>query len=250
LRIAKYLAQAGIASRRQAEVLIAQGRVKLNGSVVTDLTTPVEPQSDRIEFDNRLVMVEEPVYIMLYKPSGFICTVNDPQGRATVLELVKTVKQRIYPVGRLDYDTEGLLLLTNDGQFTNLIIHPRYKIDKKYEACVQGYINDTELKLLRAGVTLEDGLTAPAQVHVKKRDEHSSIIEMTIHEGRKRQVKRMCKAVGHPVIRLKRTALEFLTLEGLIPGQYRYLQRSEVNQLQAIALHEPHKTEDGRINFV
>lgn len=238
MRLAKYLAQAGIASRRQAEELIAQKRVKLNGSVVTDLTTPVEPQSDRIEFDNQLVRIEESVYILLYKPAGFICTVNDPQGRATVLELVKAVRERIYPVGRLDYDTEGLLLLTNDGQFTNHIIHPRYKIDKKYEVLVQGNIKDSELNILRTGVKLEDGITAPAAVQLTRRDASSSIIEMTIHEGRKRQVKRMCKAVGHPVIRLKRTALGFLTLEGLEPGQYRYLLQNEVVHLQAMALHE------------
>ena len=238
MRLAKFLAQAGIASRRQAEELIEQSRVKVNGSVVTDLTTPVDPQTDQIEFDNRLVKVEEPVYILLYKPSGFICTVNDPQGRPTILELVKAVAERIYPVGRLDYDTEGLLLLTNDGQFTNLIIHPRYKIDKKYEACVQGYIQDTDLNILRVGVNLEDGTTSPAQVQLLKRDETMSIIELTIHEGRKRQVKRMCKAVGHPVIHLKRTTLGFLTLEGLTQGQYRYLHPNEVSRLQAMALHK------------
>ena len=238
MRLAKFLAQTGIASRRQAEELIGQSRVKVNGSVVTDLTTPVEPQSDRIEFDNRLVRVEEAVYILLYKPSGFICTMNDPQGRPTILELVKTVKERIYPVGRLDFDTEGLLLLTNDGEFTNLIIHPRYKIDKKYEACVKGYIQDTDLDILRVGVNLEDGKTSPAQVQLLKRDETMSIIELTIHEGRKRQVKRMCKAVGHPVTRLKRTTLGFLTLVGLTPGQYRYLLPHEVNRLKAMALHK------------
>lgn len=238
MRLAKYLAQAGIASRRQAEELIAQRRVKLNGSVVTDLTIPVEPQSDRIEFDNQLVRAEEPVYILLNKPAGFICTANDPQGRATVLELVKGVKERIYPVGRLDFDTEGLLLLTNDGEFTNLIIHPRYKIDKKYETWVQGYIREPELNILRVGVELEDGLTAPAEVQLIRRDQRSSIIEVTIHEGRKRQVKRMCKAVGHPVLRLKRIALGFLTLEGVEQGKYRYLLRDEVMRLQALALQE------------
>lgn len=237
MRLAKYLAQAGIASRRQAEELIKQGRIKINGSVVLDLTTPVDPESDRVEFDSRLVGSEEPVYIMLYKPSGFICTVNDPRGRATVMELVKKVKQRIYPVGRLDYDTEGLLLLTNDGQFTNLIIHPRYKIDKKYEACIKGYIEDDELDILRAGVNLEDGMTAPAQVRLLKRDECISMIEIIIHEGRKRQIKRMCRAIGHPVVYLKRTALGFLTLQGLEKGQYRHLERDEVKALQAMALH-------------
>lgn len=239
MRIAKYLAQAGVASRRQAEELIAQGRVKLNGSIVTAVAVQVEP-SDRVEFDNVPVLPEKPVYLLLYKPAGYICTADDPQGRATVLELVKTVEERIYPVGRLDYDTEGLLLLTNDGQFTNRIIHPRYKIDKKYEVRVQGPIENSAINHLRTGVQLDDGITAPAAVNVLKCDERSSIIEMVIHEGRKRQIKRMCTAVGHPVVHLKRTALEFLTLKGLKPGDYRYLQQDEVNRLQAIAMQEQH----------
>ncbi len=236
MRIAKYLAHAGIASRRQAEALIAQGRVKLNGSVVTDMAISVEPLADLVEFDGKPVLPEKPVYIILYKPAGYLCTVDDPQGRATVLELVRTVKERIYPVGRLDYDTEGLLLLTNDGQFTNQIIHPRYKIDKKYLVWVQGSINNHELNRLRNGVQLEDGITAPAAVNLLKGDEHISIIELIIHEGRKRQVKRMCNAVGHRVVRLQRSALEFLTLDGLQPGDFRYLQPDEVNRLQAIAM--------------
>ncbi|MEA4926670.1 MAG: pseudouridine synthase [Syntrophomonadaceae bacterium] len=238
MRIAKYLAHAGIASRRQAEALIAQGRVKLNGSVVTDMAISVESPVDLVEFDDKPVLPEKPVYIMLYKPAGYICTVDDPQGRATVLELVRAVKERIYPVGRLDYDTEGLLLLTNDGQFTNRIIHPRYKIDKKYLVWVQGLLNSHELNLLRNGVQLEDGITAPAAVNLLKGDKRTSVIELIIHEGRKRQVKRMCNAVGHRVVRLQRTALEFLTLDGLQPGDFRYLQQDEVNRLQAIAMQE------------
>jgi pseudouridine synthase len=239
LRISKYLAQAGVASRRQAEALVLQGRVKLNGSVMTDVAVSVEP-TDLIEFDNLPVLPEKLVYILLYKPAGYICTADDPQNRATVLELVKAVQQRIYPVGRLDYDTEGLLLLTNDGEFANQIIHPRYKIDKKYEVRVQGSIESNAINNLRKGVQLDDGSTAPAAVNVLKRDKHSTIIEMVIHEGRKRQIKRMCKAVGHPVVHLKRTALEFLTLEGLKPGDYRSLHQDEVKRLQAIAMQEQH----------
>lgn len=239
MRISKYLAQAGVASRRQAEALVLQGRVKLNGSVMTDVAVSVEP-TDLIEFDNLPVLPEKLVYILLYKPAGYICTADDPQNRATVLELVKAVQQRIYPVGRLDYDTEGLLLLTNDGEFANQIIHPRYKIDKKYEVRVQGSIESNAINNLRKGVQLDDGSTAPAAVNVLKRDKHSTIIEMVIHEGRKRQIKRMCKAVGHPVVHLKRTALEFLTLEGLKPGDYRSLHQDEVKRLQAIAMQEQH----------
>jgi 23S rRNA pseudouridine2605 synthase len=238
LRLAKYLAHAGIASRRQAEVLITQGRVRINGCVVREAATKVDPQSDCIEFDGHSVVEEDPVYILLYKPAGFISTVYDPQGRSTVLELAAEVKERIYPVGRLDYDTEGILLLTNDGQFSNLIIHPRYKIDKKYQAWVTGFIKDDELRTLREGVELEDGVTAPADVHVIERDDRTSMIEMTIHEGRKRQVKRMCAAVGHPVISLQRTGVGVLTLEGLDKGQYRFLRQEEVELLKAMAENE------------
>jgi 23S rRNA pseudouridine2605 synthase len=238
LRLAKYLAQAGIASRRQAEEIIRMGRVKLNGSIVTELATMVDSKTDCIEFDGKIVGVEQKVYILLNKPSGYISSVNDPWGRPTVLDLVGEIKERIFPVGRLDYDTEGLLLLTNEGHFTNLMIHPRYNIDKKYEARVMGYIKDDELKSLRDGVDLEDGKTAPAGVKLISRDDRASIIELLIHEGRKRQVKRMCAAVGHPVISLKRVAFAFLTLEGVKIGQYRYLQQDEVKRLQEIALHK------------
>ncbi|PKM76762.1 MAG: pseudouridine synthase [Firmicutes bacterium HGW-Firmicutes-15] len=238
MRLAKYLAQAGIASRRQAEEIIRMGRVKVNGNIVTELITLVDSKTDSIEYDGKIVGVEQHVYILLNKPPGYISAVNDPWGRATVLELVGEIKERIYPVGRLDYDTEGLLLLTNDGKFTNLMIHPRYNIDKKYEAYVAGRIKDNELMILRDGVDLEDGMTAPAGIHLISQNDRASIIRLLIHEGRKRQVKRMCAAVGHPVISLKRVAFAFLTLEGVEIGKYRYLQQDEVNRLQEIALHE------------
>lgn len=236
MKLAKYLAQAGIASRRQAEEIIRKGRIKINGAIVTELATLVDSQLDVIEFDGKLVGAEQQVYILLNKPPGYISAVNDPRGRPTVLELAGDIKERIYPVGRLDYDTEGLLLLTNDGHFTNLMIHPRYKIDKKYEACLVGRIKDNELRTLRDGVELEDGMTAPAGVRLISRNDRNSIIELLIHEGRKRQIKRMCGASGHPVINLKRVAFAFLTLEGVARGHYRYLQQDEVTRLQAMAL--------------
>jgi 23S rRNA pseudouridine2605 synthase len=239
LRLAKYLAQTGIASRRQAEEYIVEGRVKLNGTVVTERFTLVDPQADLIEFDGQLVKVETPVYILLHKPPGYITSASDPQGRSTVLELVGNIEQRIYPVGRLDYDTSGLLLLTNDGEFTNLMIHPRYKIEKKYEACVTGRLKDQELQILRQGVVLADGITAPAQVKLIKRDARASLIQLTIHEGRNRQVKRMVAAVGHPLISLKRVGLGFLSLEDLGSGQYRYLHPDEVEHLKNLALNGP-----------
>ncbi|MDD4801411.1 MAG: pseudouridine synthase [Syntrophomonas sp.] len=238
MRLAKYLAQAGIASRRQAEEIIRMGRVKLNGLIVTELATRVNPKTDHIELDDRIVELQQHIYILLNKPPGYISAVNDPWGRPTVLELVKDINKRIYPVGRLDYDTEGLLLLTNDGEFTNLMIHPRYKIEKKYAACVAGKIENTALRTLQNGVYLEDGMTAPAQIHLLSRDDKSSRIELLIHEGRKRQVKRMCAAIGHPVISLKRVAFGFLTLKGVELGNYRYLQENEVHRLKALVLYD------------
>lgn len=205
--------------------------------VVSEMSTLVDPQTDRIEFDGRPVQAETPVYILLHKPPGYIASASDPQGRATVLELVGDVKQRIYPVGRLDYDTSGLLLLTNDGEFTNLMIHPRFKIDKEYQACVSGRIMDQELQILRQGVVLADGLTAPAQVRLIRRDAQASVIRMTIHEGRNRQIKRMCAAIGHPLLRLSRIGLGFLSLEELGSGQYRNLHLDEVERLKALALY-------------
>lgn len=237
MRLAKYLAQTGIASRRHAEEYIAEGRIRLNGTVVTEMSTLVDPQTDRIEFDGRPVQVETPIYILLHKPPGYITSSSDPQGRATVLELMEDVKQRIYPVGRLDYDTSGLLLLTNDGEFTNLMIHPRYKIEKEYQACVSGRINDQELQILRQGVVLEDGMTAPAQVRLISRDAQASVIRITIHEGRNRQIKRMCAAIGHPLLRLSRIGLGFLSLEELGSGQYRNLHLDEVERLKGLALY-------------
>ena len=234
MRLAKYLAQAGIASRRQAEKFILQGRIKVNGIVIKEVATVVDPDCDRIEFDGHLAAVEQSIYILLNKPSGYICAVSDTHGRPTVLDLVGEIKERIYPVGRLDYDTEGLLLLSNDGQFTNCMIHPRYKIDKSYRVWVAGRIETSDLKRLRQGVELEDGMTAPAQVKIVEQDMNSAVIEMIIHEGRKRQIKRMFSAIGYPVIRLQRIAFAFLTLEGVDVGDYRLLRQDEVEGLLAL----------------
>jgi 16S rRNA U516 pseudouridylate synthase RsuA-like enzyme len=157
LRLAKYLAQVGVASRRQAELLIAAGKVKLNGSVITELGTQIDPTADRVEFEGRVWSAPDQVYILLNKPCGYICSVQDPQGRPTVLDLVRDIKVRLYPVGRLDFQTEGLLLLTNDGNFANLMIHPRYKIEKKYQAKVKGMITEQALLSLRTGIVLRMG---------------------------------------------------------------------------------------------
>lgn len=237
MRLAKYLAQAGIASRRQAEDLIRAGRIKLNSQVATDLASQVDPQNDRVEFDGVVVSPEQPVYILLNKPPGFLSTVADSRGRPTVVQLVPNIKQRVFPVGRLDQDTAGLLLLSNDGAFTNLMIHPRYKIDKKYEAVIRGEISSGEIGMLRDGICLDDGRTAPAKVRIIRSGTKESVIELVIHEGRKRQVKRMLAAVGHPVKKLTRTGLGFLDLAGVKVGQYRYLRQEEVDKLVDLARH-------------
>ncbi len=236
LRLAKYLSQAGVASRRRAEELILTGRIKLNGSVVKDVATFINPGQDQISCDDCLVSVPGSVYIMLNKPAGYLSTVHDPHGRPTVVDLVSDLHIRVHPVGRLDYDTEGLLLLTNDGEFTNLIIHPRYKIEKRYETEVKGYVSDNSINLLCQGIELEDGITAPAAVKLRERNPAHSILEIAIHEGRKRQVKRMCAAVGNPVIKLTRTGLGSLTLEGLPKGHFRHLTPEEVIRLKSLAL--------------
>jgi len=230
--LAKYLAEAGVASRRKAEELIMQGRVKINGLVVKEKGCTINPDVDRVEFDGRIISREEKVYILLNKPAGYISSVFDPQGRPTVMELLKDIKLRIYPVGRLDFDTEGLLLLSNDGDFTNLMIHPRYEINKTYQALVKGKPDKKSLQILQEGIQLEDGITAPARVNILKALQDKTLLEIEIHEGRKRQVKRMCLAIGHPVISLKRTTFGFLKLQGVAPGKYRFLTPSEVNRLK------------------
>ncbi len=235
MRLSKYLADAGIASRRKSEKIIADGRIQINGVVVSEQGWVVDPDKDIVMFDGMRVCFQEKIYIMLNKPAGYICSVNDPHGRPTVIELVGDIKNRLYPVGRLDLDTEGLLILSNDGEFTNRMIHPRYHINKKYQAWIEGHITPAALKNLAQGVELEDGLTAPASVTVLEQNQQSTMIEIEIHEGRKRQVKRMCAAVGFPVISLKRTAFAFLTLDNLETGQYRHLNPQEIEHLYKLA---------------
>lgn len=236
MRLAKYLADQGAASRRKSEVLISQGRVTVNGITVTEQGIKIDPQKDRVEVDGKLLRPEEKVYILLYKPAGYLSSVSDPWGRPVVVDLVKDLTRRIYPVGRLDFDTEGLLILSNDGEFANLIIHPRHKIDKKYEALVTGRVNKDTIHKLEKGIVLEDGITSPALAKILDYGPEKTLVEIIIHEGKKRQIKRMLASVGHPVEKLKRTGIAFLTLEGLTPGQYRHLAPEEVEKLKAAAL--------------
>jgi 23S rRNA pseudouridine2605 synthase len=226
VRLNAYLARAGIASRRGAEELIRAGRVTVNGEVA-GLATFVE-REDRVEVDGEEVSPEPLTYVLLHKPPGVVTTASDPQGRQTVVGLVGH-ERRVVPVGRLDADTTGVLLLTNDGPLAHRLMHPRYEVDKVYVADVEGKPDDEALARLAEGVELEDGTTAPARV----RRLVPSRIELTIHEGRKHQVKRMLAAVGHPVTRLHRRSYAGLTVEGLEPGEWRELGPDEVATLRA-----------------
>lgn len=239
-RLQKVIAHAGVASRRKAEELIKQGKVAVNGKVVTELGLKVSSK-DYIEVNGIKIEQEEPVYFLLYKPRGVISTVSDDKNRKTVLDFFPEINKRIYPVGRLDYDTSGLLLLTNDGEFANLLTHPKYEIDKTYIAKVKGIPTRVDLKKLQKGVRLEDGLTRPAKVKFLSGDrkKNSAIIEITIHEGRNRQVRRMFEQIGYPVVKLKRERFAFLTLNGLTAGEYRPLTPHEVKRLIALAQTGP-----------
>jgi 23S rRNA pseudouridine2605 synthase len=232
MRLNAYLARAGIASRRGADELIKAGRVRVNGEPGV-LNTFVGPD-DAVDVDGERVAAQRLAYVLLHKPAGTVTTARDPQGRPTVVDLVD-LPERVVPVGRLDFDTTGALLLTNDGPLAHRLGHPRYGVEKTYEVDVQGRPDDAALRRLACGVELEDGMTAPARA----RRLGPSKIELTIHEGRNRQVKRMCEAIGHPVRRLHRAAYAGLTLEGLEPGQWRELEPSEVERLSRRRSRQP-----------
>ncbi|MGB9779402.1 pseudouridine synthase [Caldanaerobacter sp.] len=234
VRLQKYLAECGIASRRKCEEYILQGRVKVNGKVVKELGTKIDPNVDIIEFDGKIVRREEKkLYIMLYKPAGYITSSKDPFGRPTVLDLVK-VKERIYPVGRLDFDTSGLLLLTNDGELANTLMHPKHEVVKTYVAKVKGVPTKEEMQMFENGLIIDGRKTSRAKIRLLSVKNGTSVVEIKIHEGRNRQVKKMCKAIGHPVIELKRTKIGDLELKGLKPGEWRYLTEEEVKYLKSL----------------
>src|SRR5438309_4786196 len=224
MRLNAYLARAGVASRRAADELIKAGRVRVNGEI-GQLNTFVE-RGDRVEVDGDAVTAQRLAHVLLYKPAGTVTTARDPHGRPTVVDLVD-LPERVVPVGRLDADTTGALLLTNDGPLAHRLAHPRYGVEKVYEVEVEGKPDAEALEQLAAGVELDDGLTAPAIV----RRLGPAKLELTLHEGRKHQVKRMCEAVGHPVLRLHRSRYADLTVEGLEPGAWRELEPSEVKRL-------------------
>jgi pseudouridine synthase len=229
-----------VASRRLSEELIAQGRVSVNGNVVTELGTKADPARDEIKVDGRRIKVEQRrLYILLNKPRGYVTTRSDPQGRPTVMDLVKSVREYVYPVGRLDYDSEGLLLLTNDGELAARLTHPRHEVERVYEARVKGVPDDHELDRLAKGIVIEGRRTSRARVRLAKvRDTPGgpqAIVEIAIHEGRQRQVRTMFDAVGHPVVRLRRIAIGPISDDALPPGHYRELTMTELARLQRAA---------------
>jgi 23S rRNA pseudouridine2605 synthase len=238
-RLQKIISAAGVASRRAAEAIILEGRVRVNGKVVSELGSKADPGKDHIKVDGKLINPRQPqTYIMLNKPPGYVTTMSDPEKRPTVQDLLKGVRIRVYPVGRLDYNTEGMLLLTNDGDFAHLITHPSHKLPKTYLVKVKGQLDDETLEKLAKGVYLDDGKTAPAKVRKVRKEEANSWIEIAIHEGRKRQVRRMMDRVGHSVIRLKRVKIGPLSLGDLPVGAYRHLISDEVKTLRATAMKE------------
>jgi len=231
-RLQKIIAAAGITSRRAAEELILAGRVAVNGNVVTELGAKADPATDQITLDGAPVKPAETLYyVLLHKPAGYVTSLKDPQGRQLVTELVKDVNARLFPVGRLDYNSEGLLLLTNDGAWANRLMHPRHQVDKEYHVRVRGKVDQQQIKRLNDGIELEDGPVSGATVRLLKTDQNNDWLSVTIREGRNRQVRRMCAAAGLSVVRLRRIRYGNLTLGGLKPGEYRLLTKQEAADL-------------------
>ena len=236
LRLQKLISQAGVASRRAAEKLIAEGRVTVNGETVTEMGTKADPARDDIRVDGRRIKATERLrYILLYKPAGYVTTRSDPQHRRTVIDLLRGVREYVYPVGRLDYDTQGILLVTNDGDLAAKLTHPRHQVDRTYEASVSGMPDDEAIDRLRRGIPLDGRRTRPADVLLvnKGRRDRNGVLIITIREGRNRQVRRMLDAVGHPVESLRRIRFGPLGIRGLRPGDWRDLTDAEVEKLKS-----------------
>lgn len=238
IRLQKYIADCGITSRRKAEEMITSGRVQVNGEIVMELGTKVNPNIDVIHVDGHVADLNavDKIYVVLHKPRGVMTTVNDPEGRETVMDYVKGVSERIYPVGRLDYLSEGLLVMTNDGEIANLIMHPKFNITKVYEVKVFGSVTETILNKLRAGAYLEDGFVKPVSVRVIKQLPTKTWIEFRLNEGKNREIRKLCEAVGLTVDKLKRLAIGGLTVDGIAPGKHRILSKHQL--LNAIGIKD------------
>lgn len=233
MRLQKYLASCGIASRRSAEQIILEGRVSVNGETVHVLGTRVDEVSDTVRVDGITVKPEaEKHYLAYNKPVGEVTTVSDPEGRATVMDRFRDYPVRLFPVGRLDYDSEGLLLLTNDGELMNQLLHPSFEIKKSYIARVSNYVSEDKIRMLRKGVMIDSRLTSPAEVRCIRHDAFSTDLLITIHEGRNRQVRKMAEAIGHKVVHLKRVSFGPVLLGDLPSGMWRRLTEDEIDKLR------------------
>lgn len=237
-RLQKYLARAGIDSRRRCEELILQGHVRVNNSVITKLGTKINPQKDIIEVKGKLVKFIEKkkyTYILLNKPKGFITSLHDPYNRPTILELLKDVKERVYPVGRLDFNSEGLLLLTDDGELTYALTHPSREIEKTYIVKVKGIPSLKKIELLSKGIMLKNNYKIlPCKIYLLKITSSNAILKIKLKEGKKRQIRKMGEYIKHPVLKLRRVQIGPIYLKGIKPGEYRYLNRQEINSLKKI----------------
>jgi 23S rRNA pseudouridine2605 synthase len=235
-RLQKILSEMGIVSRRKAEELILEGRVTVNGRIAT-IGMKADTARDHIKVDGKLLVRPEPkVYIMFNKPKDVVTSLYDPEGRLTVKDFLKGVKYRVFPVGRLDYDSEGLLLLTNDGDFAHAVLHPSKKIPKTYLVKLKGFLKEDEIEKLWTGIKLTDGMTAPAKVQRVRKTENNSWLEITIYQGKKRQIRRMLEKIGHEVLKLRRLRIDGLEMGNLKPGTYRYLSAEEINKIKTKVL--------------
>jgi len=237
-RLQKYLAGAGIASRRKCEEFIIQGQVRVNDSVITKLGTKIDPQKDIVEVKGKLIKYKEKkqyFYILLNKPKGYLTSLSDPFGRPTVLDLLKGIKERVYPVGRLDFNSEGILILTNDGELAYALTHPAKEVEKVYIVKVKGIPSLEKLKILSQGVTLENNYKiSPCNIYLLKITNGNAILKIRIREGKKRQIRKMGEYIGHFVLKLRRTQLGPIYLKGVKPGEYRYLNKEEIKSLKKI----------------
>ncbi len=234
IRLQKFLAEAGIASRRKAEQFILQGKIKVNGKIITELGTKVDPKKDIIEFENKKIKQEnKKIYILLNKPIGYVTTVKDQFNRDSVMDLVKT-KERLVPVGRLDMYTSGALILTNDGDFVYKVTHPKHEIEKTYTVTIKGIVKKEDVEKLRKGVKIDNYITKPAKVKILKTDEEKNIsrLEIIIHEGKNRQIRKMCESIGYSVLALHRTKISEIGVKDIPLGKWRYLSENEVKKLK------------------
>jgi 23S rRNA pseudouridine2605 synthase len=229
------MAEFGVASRRKCEDMITDGRVKVNGCLVTELGTKVDKEMDTIQVDEKIISCSDSkIYILLNKPVGYITSAKDQFGRPTVLDLLCGISVRVFPIGRLDYDTEGLILLTNDGDLTYMLTHPKHNIDKTYRALIHGIANNNDIESFRRGMDIEDYVTSPAKLDIIRYSRGNSVVDITIHEGKNRQIRKMCSAIEHEVIRLMRTRIGEIGLGELKTGEWRYLNDAEIKYLKGL----------------